>query len=29
MTLHSIIFAFYNAMWYTERSRRFIAPSGF
>nr|DAW89706.1 MAG TPA: hypothetical protein [Bacteriophage sp.]DAY99455.1 MAG TPA: hypothetical protein [Caudoviricetes sp.] len=28
MTFHSIIFAFYNAMWYTEHSRRLIAPSG-
>nr|DAI91445.1 MAG TPA: hypothetical protein [Caudoviricetes sp.] len=28
MTLHSIIFAFYNRMWYTEHSRRLIAPSG-
>nr|DAL80812.1 MAG TPA: hypothetical protein [Caudoviricetes sp.] len=28
MTFNSIIFAFYNAMWYTEHSRRFIAPSG-
>ena len=28
LTLHSIIFAFYNAMWYTEHSRRLIAPSG-
>nr|DAZ82882.1 MAG TPA: hypothetical protein [Caudoviricetes sp.] len=28
MTLHSIIFAFYNILWYTERSRRLIAPSG-
>nr|DAL60844.1 MAG TPA_asm: hypothetical protein [Caudoviricetes sp.] len=28
MTLNSIIFEFYNRMWYTERSRRFIAPSG-
>nr|DAO20377.1 MAG TPA: hypothetical protein [Caudoviricetes sp.] len=28
MTLHSIIFAFYNRMWYTDHSRRFIEPSG-
>nr|DAT10168.1 MAG TPA: hypothetical protein [Caudoviricetes sp.] len=28
MTLNSIIFAFYNRMWYTDHSRRIIAPSG-
>nr|DAF29089.1 MAG TPA: hypothetical protein [Caudoviricetes sp.] len=28
MTFHSIIFAFHNILWYTERSRRLLAPSG-